>query len=296
MAKKYIAYEESLKIIELEINRRLVPNQTNFVLIWGASAVGKTTIARQLATRLDDSSIISVDSYLTESLLEKKFNHNPTNSIIPYIEGLDPTIWDLKTMNYDLKDLSLGNPIKIPIYNYTTKNRDGYLQFKPKRIVFLEGSYSMDNSISDTAILSILIHADLHDRLIRKMVRTLNINHRTDIDSSIYRYLTQTNPSLKYYTNLYKKRSNFIVHNPLDPTREFTNLSSSDTIQLGSYVLLVPKITTGTVKHGEQLRFYTDSNELVYIVDNRVIFANKIEDNTYKLLTKYYTGQSTQIN
>lgn len=288
MAKNYISYKKFLEIIPSEVNKRLKTSQPNFVLIWGASASGKTTIAKKMMSIIDDSALISIDSYLTESLLEKKFNHTSENPRIPYIEGLDPEIWDLNDLNNDLLDLSLNKSIKLPIYNYSTKKREGYVRQDSKKIVFLEGSYSMNNKISDKAILSILIQADLHDRLIRKIVRTVVINRRNDIDSSIHRYLTQTHPSLNYYFNLYKKRSDFIIKNPLDPVIEFSQFAKKNSLSQSNFKLLIPKKSTGITREKEQLQFDTADNTLAYLIEDRLIFSIEIRLDTYWLLRKYY--------
>lgn len=288
MAKNYIPYKKFIEIIPSEIDKRLKTSKPNFVLIWGASASGKTTIAKKLMSITNDSAIISIDSYLTESLLEKKFNHTSKNPLIPYIEGLDPDIWDLNDLNNDLLNLSLNKSIKLPIYNYSTKKREGYVRQDPKKIIFLEGSYSMNNKIADKAILSILIQADLHDRLIRKIVRTVVINRRKDIDSSIHRYLTQTHPSLNYYFNLYKKRSDFIIKNPLEPVIEFGQFARNNSLSQSNFQLLIPKKSTGITRDKERLQFNPADNILAYLVDDRLIFSIKIRLDTYWLLRKYY--------
>lgn len=288
MAKNYIPYKKFIEIIPSEIDKRLKTSQPNFVLIWGASASGKTTVAKKLMSITNDSAIISVDSYLTESLLEKKFNHTSKNPLIPYIEGLDPGIWDLNDLNNDLLNLSLNKSIKLPIYNYSTKKREGYVRQDPKKIIFLEGSYSMNNKIADKAILSILIQADLHDRLIRKIVRTVVVNRRKDIDSSIHRYLTQTHPSLNYYFNLYKKRSDFIIQNSLDPVNEFGQFARNNSLLQSNFQLLIPKKSTGITREKEQLQFDPADNTLAYLIEDRLIFSIEIRLDTYWLLRKYY--------
>lgn len=62
-------------------------------------------------------------------------------------------------MNRDLKELAAGRSIQMPIYDYSLKQRTGYRSYLPSPLVILEGAYSMENSIQDSVVLSILLEA-----------------------------------------------------------------------------------------------------------------------------------------
>ncbi|HEX7483690.1 MAG TPA: hypothetical protein VF281_00910 [Candidatus Saccharimonadales bacterium] len=289
------SYDTSLKEIADQIIAKSNAQIVNFVTVWGASGTGKSTLAHQLANLIPGSSVFPIDHYLSSSLKSSTYNHINPESSIPYIEGLDPNIWDQKLINYHLNELKNNQPISMPIFNHQTRERISSSTFPASNIIIVEGVYSFDNVISDSAIMSIVINTSFHDRFLRKLVRTYCINKRTDLDESIERYITRTQPSTDYYLEIYSLKANFIIETASNPALEFDKYKGStfhrhpsdhtyNLIPKESYGILHPEENLIVNHHDKSI-----NSTLTYTLDNKIIFTAKLRSKHLDLLRRYYT-------
>lgn len=287
------SYGTSFRKIADHIIAKSNTQVVNFVTVWGASGAGKSTFAQHLADLIPGSSVFPIDRYLSSSLKSSTYNHLRPGDI-PYIEGLDPDIWDQTLINLHLNELKNSQPISMPIFNHQTRERIGSSIFPASNIIIVEGAYSFDNIISDSAIASIVINTSFHDRFLRKLVRTYCVNKRTDLGESIERYITKTQPSTDYYVETYKHKADFIIETHSNPALEFNQYKSAIFHRHTSEHTyeLIPKKSYG-VLHAEENLIISHPNKsvdlnLTYILDNKIIFATKLHSDHLNLLKQYY--------
>lgn len=288
------SYNASLRKIADHITAKSSAQSVNFVTVWGASGAGKSTLAQQLANLIPGSSVFPMDNYLSSSLKSSTYNHIRPESNIPYIEGLDPNIWDQKLINHHMSELKKKHSVAMPIFDHRTRERIGSSTFSASDIIIVEGAYSFDNVISDSSIVSVVINTSFHDRFLRKLVRTYCINRRTDLDESIERYITRTQPSSEYYREVYTYKADFVIEASSNPAFEFNEYKGATfdrDVSTPAYGL-IPKKGFGTL-HSEEKFLVSRPDKathltLTYIIDNQIIFITKLHANHFDLLKRHY--------
>ena len=178
--------------------------------IAGGTASGKTTIANLLCADFKDSNsvtIISEDSYYKDQ----------TN--IPFEErgkvNYDhPLAFDFDLLFSQIKDLSNGNKINIPIYDYTIHNRSKVTkEILPSDVIILEGLFTLYNpEIREIEDIKIFVEADDDIRFIRRLSRDIVERKRT-MESVINQYLTTVKPMHDTFIEPTKKYADVIIPN-----------------------------------------------------------------------------------
>lgn len=273
---------------------RLSPAPTpHFIGIWGASGSGKSTFAKELATLLLDSTIFPIDHYLSANLAIQKFHHISPNPAVPYIEGLDPNIWDQPLLNSHLSMLERQIPIEIPLFNHKERKRSGSRLIMPHKIILIEGAYALENIVASSLSTVIILDCPFHDRFIRKLVRTARVTKRNDLDESIERYISRTEPATAYYIRTYSRKADYVVQVNSQPRKEFKRFAKDDVMphpQEG--MTLTPKETSGAL-HDEEFLFVTTGGsgtpiKLIYCIDNKRVFEATISKKSLDLLSLHY--------
>ena len=173
----------------------------------GGSNSGKTTIARRLEEVIgsDDLSLIRLDSYyitMPDQPLEVRAAVN-----YDHPEAFD---WDL--LDDHLERLTVGETVKVPIYDYTIYDRtDEYEVVVPGKVVVVEGILVLwEPRLRDRFDLKIFVDTPADLRIIRRLRRDVAERGRTQ-ESILEQYLTTVRPSHEQFIEPSKRYADVIV-------------------------------------------------------------------------------------
>ena len=173
----------------------------------GGSNSGKTTIARRLEEVIgsDDLSLIRLDSYyitMPDQPLEVRAAVN-----YDHPEAFD---WDL--LDDHLERLTVGETVKVPIYDYTIYDRtDEYEVVVPGKVVVVEGILVLwEPRLRDRFDLKIFVDTPADLRIIRRLRRDVAERGRT-AESILEQYLTTVRPSHEQFIEPSKRYADVIV-------------------------------------------------------------------------------------
>lgn len=285
----------SFDINALETHLEQLPNEDpNFIHIGGPSAVGKTTLALILQSELSNARVLSIDSYLIAGLgrLAGTFSDTPADPTRPYIGGISPEVWELSLLKQHINELKAGRSIQVPLFDQTIKDRVGSTELNPVKCIILEGGQSFSDTLRDAADYKILVTAPLHDRLVRKAVRTHARYGRDDLDEIWNRYLTKDEPSWQVYKDEFDSIADQVFVNPANPQVDYEKLPLAHYKQNeGRYHKLTPSSATGSLRETEVLGLIESSRstyQLTYAVGGRDLVNLPIEKQTVELLGNHY--------
>jgi len=180
----------------------------------------------------------------------------------------------------------------VPIFDQTTKLRTGYTTFEPPANIILEGGHSFSGELRDTADYKVLVVASLHDRLIRKAVRTHARYRRDDLDEVWGRYLTKDEPSWRHYEPEFSEVADQVFSNPANPAVDYTQLPSARYERAGGkYHGLTPAPETGYLHGAETLGIIEMPHaayQLSYTVGSRDLVNLPLERQNVELLAAHY--------
>ncbi len=158
--------------------------------IGGGSGSGKTSLARRLQEAAGEErvALVEVDSYYrdysTLSLKEREhlnFDH--------------PDAIDWEQLLDHLAMLRAGQPIELPVYDFTTHGRaDAVVTLAPAPVVVVEGIHTLSHAgLRDQLDLRVFVDTDQDIRFIRRLRRDLLSRDRS-IDSVVEQYLQTVRP------------------------------------------------------------------------------------------------------
>ena len=158
------------------------------VMIAGPSSSGKTTFAQRLSIQLRVNGVRPVSISLDDYFVSRE--HTPLNEKgEPDFEALEAI--DLDLFNEQLADLIIGEPVKIPRFNFMTGQREyrgEILQIKPDQPIIIEGIHGLNEKLTQSVpkdrkfkvYISALTQLNMDDhnripttdnRLLRRIVR-----------------------------------------------------------------------------------------------------------------------------
>jgi len=282
-----------LRLIEQEIAIKDVERAVAFIHVAGASASGKSTIARYVGSQLPETLVLPIDNYLAEGLWDSSriFNHDSPNPSKPYIGGISPEIWDLPLLYTHLSQLAIGKTVQIPRFDETIKDRVGYESSTPNKHIVLEGGHAFSEPFVDFADHKIYVRAPLHDRLMRKIVRTHIQYGREDVDEVLGRYLTRDEYACRAYDNEFCQIADQVIENPANPRKDYARMR--DTMTCTDWPVqaaLTPTDSTGYLHPGEQLTLtaHEATHGIRYTIDGRMLVDLPISTETRNLLIMHY--------
>jgi len=272
----------------------LITNKTSLdkivlINVSGASAAGKSTISKFLASNIEGCASLNMDDYLKGwgiGLLD----HDSGNPNKPYFARLNPNVYDLEKLYEHVVQLKNNESIEKPVFNEIEKRPSGIKTFNPPKVLVLEGIYTFEPSFFDLGDIPILVEASLHDRLLRKIIR--NRSYGENINHIINNYLTNDEPTYPFYRNEYRSKAKFIVNNPSNPVLDFTSYPEQHTIKNTSAInSAIPRANYGNLHPEERLEFaISQDNEMLlnYSVGNKLLISDVINSDIFKLLENYY--------
>ncbi|MCC7299691.1 MAG: AAA family ATPase [Verrucomicrobia bacterium] len=169
--------------------------------IVGASGSGKTTVAKELAKRSGNASLMSQDNYyisLPDNVDSKDWNFD------------DPAVIDLDHLARDLAALKRGERVEVPRYIFSTHKRaPDTVTLKPAPLIIVEGLFLFANkNLRDVFDLKIFVDLPLGTCLERRVDRDTAERGRTELEIR-KRWMEQVEP---------------MYHRYVEPTRSFADV------------------------------------------------------------------------
>ncbi|MDD6794871.1 MAG: uridine kinase [Clostridiaceae bacterium] len=182
-------------------------NKPIIIGITGGSGSGKTTIASEIFENFGGENIamIQQDAYYKDQSHLSMEQRKETNYD-------HPRAFDNELLVEHLKELSKGNPIEKPIYDFTVHNRSKEtVKVEPKQIIIVEGILVLeDERIRDLLDIKVYVDTDADVRIIRRMLRDIEERGRT-IESVVDQYLSVVRPMHFQFTEPTKRFADIII-------------------------------------------------------------------------------------
>jgi len=175
--------------------------------IGGGTGSGKTSVAKAIASDFGKSkvTIIEQDSYYKDL-------SNLTIKERSLVNFDHPDSIDFTLMRAHLQELTEGNVVDVPIYDYTTHTREKKSREVEKHhIIILEGILALfDQTIRNMMDIKIYVETADDIRVIRRIKRDINKRKRT-FSSVIEQYYKTVRPMHIQFVEPTKKYADIIV-------------------------------------------------------------------------------------
>ncbi len=198
------------------------------IFIAGASASGKSSIARALLNVLlhegQTAQILSMDNY---------FRERPLDDVDPKAFRLNtnfdrPEMVDFDLLKAHLEQLSEGELVAQPIFQFESNRRIGEQTISPSEFIIVEGmfaQYFFKNYINNHHLsLSIFVSVDSYfDLLKRRKARDATERDRS-AEVVIRQERRDGGPGFFGFTALYASRSDLHIHNNHREDQDYTEI------------------------------------------------------------------------
>ena len=178
--------------------------------IVGGSGSGKTSLAQELIRRLCQAQVetllLDMDAYYAPlEVVRGRFGERPINWDHPHA-------FDLELMASHLAALKRNQPIRKPVYDFSTSDRVGWSDpVQPGRVVVLEGLLLFAlQELRDQLDVKIFVDTDADIRILRRLQRDTIERGRT-LDSVIQQYLDSVRPMHLEFVEPSKRWADLIV-------------------------------------------------------------------------------------
>jgi uridine kinase len=173
----------------------------------GGTGSGKTTVVHRLVDSLseEDVTVIQHDSYYRDrSHLPPEERQN--------INYDHPDALETSLLVAHLKQLMQGNPVEVPIYDFTTHTRKHETKrVEPRKVLIVEGILIfVDRSLRDLMDIRIFVQTDDDVRFIRRLERDIAERGRTT-PSVIQQYLNTVKPMHLEFVEPSKRYADLII-------------------------------------------------------------------------------------
>ena len=180
---------------------------TVIIGIAGGSGSGKTTLTNRLWKQFgpDEVSVLNHDSYYKR------------HDELPYEERCKlnydhPDSFDTPLLVEHLKALRAGQPVKVPIYDYSIHNRtDRIVTVYPAPVIIVEGILIFASpELCEQMDMKVYVDTDADVRILRRIMRDVKQRART-LDSVVEQYLTTVKPMHEQFVEPSKRKADLIV-------------------------------------------------------------------------------------
>ncbi|CAM3973233.1 uridine kinase [Alkalicoccus chagannorensis] len=173
----------------------------------GGSGSGKTTVAHEIYRQFPEQSILMIeqDAYYRDQThlpMEERLKTNYDH----------PLAFDNELLMQQLDQLSRGEAVKKPVYDYANHTRaDEVIHVEPRDVIILEGIMILeDDRLREWMDIKLFVDTDSDMRIIRRLMRDINERGRT-IDSVIDQYTTVVRPMHLQFIEPTKRYADIIV-------------------------------------------------------------------------------------
>ncbi len=183
------------------------------VEIAGGSGSGKTTkVLAKLKEKFQDRALlISIDDYYLGASRFKgqKLNFDHPDSV------------DLDLLREHLRLLKAGKWIEKPIYSFETAETIGKERIDPKRIIIIEGIFTLNEKVTGEGDLRVFVDVGTHGRIIRRLIRDVQRPcFFSDPLKSMQYMTTVVEPMYSAHIASTKQNADIILENDYDPHKE----------------------------------------------------------------------------
>lgn len=144
--------------------------------ITGGSGSGKTTVVKRILQHFNREkvAVLHLDSYYKDS------SHLP-HDVRANINFDHPDAFEFDLLYKHLKQLSEGNAIEEPVYDFITSSRKSdTVHIEPKHVIIVEGILLFtDKRIRDLCNMKVFVDAEPDDRVIRIIERDMKERGRS---------------------------------------------------------------------------------------------------------------------
>jgi uridine kinase len=173
----------------------------------GGTGSGKTTVSNALLERVGARHI----AYLAHDAYYRDLEDIPRadNEVINFDH---PDSLDTALMVEHIKQLQRGEPVHIPVYDFTTHSRtDHTRQVDPQPIILVEGILIFaEPALRKLFDVRIFVDTDADIRFIRRLRRDVAERGRT-VESVIHQYLTTVRPMHLEFVEPSKRYADVII-------------------------------------------------------------------------------------
>jgi uridine kinase len=182
-------------------------NTPMVVGIAGGTGSGKTTLSEQILNRLgrDKIAYLPHDAYYRDQKYlpleeRKKVNYDHPDSL------------ETELLVKHIKQLKSGQPIEMPVYDFTIHNRvEQTIRVEPRRVILVEGILVfVEKPLRTIFDMKIYVDTDSDIRFIRRLTRDIEERGRT-MRSVINQYLGTVRPMHLEFVENSKRYADIIV-------------------------------------------------------------------------------------
>jgi len=173
----------------------------------GGTGSGKTTVAEAIVSRIGRERIVYLqhDSYyrdLSQHAREHLLHHN-----FDHPEALESAL-----LAEHLRTLKRGNPIEVPVYDFTRHVRTGATRrVEPRGVILVEGILIFaEPALRELFDIKIFVDTDADLRFIRRLRRDIAERART-VDSVVHQYLETVRPMHLEFVEPSKRWADLII-------------------------------------------------------------------------------------
>jgi uridine kinase len=174
----------------------------------GETGSGKTTVARKLLERFEDTRnvlLLAQDSYYKDQAhlsLEDRQQINYDH----------PLAFDNDLLIEHLDGLRRGEAIQQPVYSFVSHTRlKESIPLKPAQIILLEGILVLEDArLRERMDIKVYVDTDADERFIRRLSRDIMERGRS-VDSVIEQYLTSVRPMHLQFVEPTKRYADVII-------------------------------------------------------------------------------------
>lgn len=181
--------------------------------ITGGSGSGKTTFAEKVIKRIapQQIAILHLDSYYLPTIPEYLITKSGK------INFDHPDSFDWKLVETHLTALKEGEPVNIPVYDFSTNSRlEETTAVAPVKLVLFEGIFSLYHPhIRSLMDIKCFLHVDADIRFTRRLHRDVKERGR-DLESVISQYYDSVRPMHQKYLEPQKQYADFVVGEETD--------------------------------------------------------------------------------
>lgn len=202
-------------------------NKVLVVGVAGGTGSGKTTFTSAIVKRLGSNAVtVTHDNYY-------RAHDDLTYDERTLLNYDHPDAYETELLVEHLAALKRGEPIEVPVYDFTVHNRsDKTITVFPKPVIIVEGILILaDKQLRDLMDIKVFVDVDADIRILRRLVRDVSERGRS-IESVIDQYLWTVKPMHEAFVEPSKRFADIIV--PATTTNEIAQemLTSRILLQL----------------------------------------------------------------
>ncbi len=177
------------------------------IAVAGGTGSGKTTVAREILARVGTEHI----AYIPHDAYYRDLSHLPYH-LRMQVNFDHPDSLETELLVEHLRKLKAGEPVEIPVYDFTTHTRTSRTQrIGPAPVILVEGILVFaEPALRELFDVKLYVDTDADLRFIRRLQRDVQERGRT-LESVIQQYLTTVRPMHLEFVEPSKRYADVII-------------------------------------------------------------------------------------